>query len=114
MAPNDSALLHLPLARAAYSDRTAWFMARCSELAYVQLEAGQEQQLCDSLKELGLDFVKGFARDATCAFLARNDRFAVLAFRGTTQDYRNILTDIDIRFHHDKTGARIADGFSRA
>lgn len=89
-------------------------MGRCSELAYVQFEADKEQLLRDSLKELGLDFVEGFARDATCAFLARNDRFAVLAFRGTTKDYRTILTDIDIRFRHDKSGARIADGFSKA
>lgn len=89
-------------------------MARCSELAYVQFEADKEQQIRGALKELGLDFVEGFARDATCAFLARNDRFAVLAFRGTTEDYRNILTDIDIRFRHDKSGARIADGFSKA
>lgn len=114
MTTYDSTFLSLPFLRAAYSDRTAWFMARCSELAYVQFEAGQEQQLRDSLKELGLEFVKGFARDATCAFLARNDRFAVLAFRGTTKDYRNILTDMDVRFHHDKSGAKIADGFSRA
>ena len=109
-----SALLNLPFLRAAYSDRTAWFMARCSELAYVQFEASQEQQLRDSLKDLGLEFVRGFSRNATCAFLARNDRFAVLAFRGTTKDYRNILTDIDIRFYRDKSGARIADGFSKA
>lgn len=114
MTTYDSTFLNLPFLRAAYSDRTAWFMARCSELAYVQFEAGQEQQLRDSLKELGLDFVKGFAREATCAFLARNDRFAVLAFRGTTKDYRNILSDLDIRFRHDKSGAQIADGFSRA
>src|SRR5439155_580478 len=57
---------------------------------------------------------RGFSRDATCACLARNDRFAVLAFRGTTQDYRNILTDMDIRFYRDKSGARISDGFSKA
>src|SRR5207249_9074797 len=103
---HNSSLLNLPVMRAAYSDRTAWLMARCSELAYVEFEAGQEQQLRDSLKELGLEFVRGFSRDATCACLARNDRFAVLAFRGTTQDYRNILTDMDIRFYRDKSGAR--------
>ena len=111
---HNSSLLNLPVMRAAYSDRTAWLMARCSELAYVEFEAGQEQQLRDSLKELGLEFVRGFSRDATCACLARNDRFAVLAFRGTTQDYRNILTDMDIRFYRDKSGARISDGFSKA
>src|SRR5205823_13914631 len=69
---HNSSLLNLPVMRAAYSDRTAWLMARCSELAYVEFEAGQEQQLRDSLKELGLEFVRGFSRDATCACLARN------------------------------------------
>jgi triacylglycerol lipase len=114
MTSYDSALLNPPLLRAAYSDRTAWLMARCSELAYVQFEAGQEQQLRDSLKELGLEFVCGFSRDATCAFLARNDRFAVVAFRGTTKDYRNILSDIKIRFYRDKSGAKLSTGFSEA
>jgi triacylglycerol lipase len=114
MTTYDSALLNLPLLRAAYSDRTSWLMARCSELAYVEFEAGQEQQLRDSLKELGLEFFRGFSRDATCAFLARNDSFAVLAFRGTTQDYRNILSDIKIRFYRDKSGAKLSTGFSEA
>lgn len=114
MSPVNPALLNLPVLRAAYSDRTSWLMARCSQLAYTTFESGQQPQLEADLKALGLDFVRGFSRDATCAFLARNDRFAVLSFRGTTKDYRNILTDIDIRFRRDKTGAKIADGFSRA
>jgi len=46
--------------------------------------------------------------------LARNDRFAVLAFRGTTSDFRTILTDIKIRFYRDKSGARTSTGFSEA
>jgi hypothetical protein len=114
MSPNDSALLNLPLSRAAYSDRTAWFMARCSQLAYVHFEAGEEQQLRDSLQELGLQFVCGFNRESTRAFLASNPRFAVLAFRGTEENMQNILTDIDVRFRHDKSGARIANGFGAA
>ena len=114
MTPVNSALLNLPVLRAAYSDRTSWLMACCSQLAYTTFESGQQPQLEADLKNLGLNFVRGFSRDATCAFLARNDRFAVLSFRGTTKDYRNILTDIDVRFRRDKTGAKIADGFSRA
>lgn len=114
MTPNISALLNLPLLRAAYSDRTAWLMANCSALAYVSFEAGEEKKLSDSLQELGLKFEKGISRDATCAFLASNDRFAVLAFRGTTADFRNILTDIKIRFYRDKSGARLSTGFSEA
>ena len=114
MTPNNSALLDLPLLRAAYSDRTSWLMASCSALAYVPFEAGQEQKLRDSLNELGLELFRKFSRDATCAFLARNSRFAVLAFRGTTADFRNILTDIKIRFYRDKSGAKLSTGFSEA
>jgi hypothetical protein len=99
--PTLSDLLQLPVLRAAYSDRTAWLMARCSQLAYVEFEAGQEPQLRSALKELSLDYLHGFSVDATCAFLARNDRFAVLSFRGTTKDFRNILSDIKIRFYRD-------------
>ena len=109
-----SELLNVPVLRAAYSDRTAWLMARCSQLAYVEFETGQEPQLSGALKELGLDFVRGFSNNATCAYLARNDSFAVLAFRGTTSDFRTILTDIKIRFYRDKSGARTSTGFSEA
>ena len=109
-----SELVNVPVLRAAYSDRTAWLMARCSQLAYVEFETSQEPQLSGALKELGLDFVRGFSNNATCAYLARNDRFAVLAFRGTTSDFRTILSDIKIRFYRDKSGARTSTGFSEA
>lgn len=114
MTPNNSVLLDLPLLRAAYSDRTSWLMARCSQLAYVHWEDGQESDLEGSLKELGLQFIRGFSVEKTRAFLASNPRFAVLAFRGTEENMGNILTDIDVRFRKDKNGAKIADGFSRA
>ena len=114
MTRNVSPLLNLPLRRAAYSDRTSWLMARCSELAYTHFEDGQEPQLRSDLNELGLKFVSGFARDKTCAFLACNDSFAVLAFRGTEQNMQNILTDINIRFRRDRSGAKIDRGFSKA
>jgi len=89
-------------------------MARCAELAYVKFEAGQESQLSDSLKELGLGYVCGFNRGGTQAYLACNERFAVLAFRGTEKDWRDILSDIKIRFYRDKSGAKISTGFSEA
>ena len=47
-------------------------------------------------------------------YVAKNQRYAVLAFRGTTSDFRNILTDIEIRFYHDRTGAKTARGFTEA
>lgn len=114
MTTNTSLLLDPPLGRAAYSDRSAWIMARCSELAYVQFEKGREKQLRDSLNEIRLDLSTTFDREGTQAFVAKNQRYAVLAFRGTEEDLRDILADIKIRFYRDKTGAKIATGFSEA
>ncbi|MGH2359556.1 MAG: lipase family protein, partial [bacterium] len=115
MSPETNPLLDPPLVRAAYADRTAWMMACCSALAYVRAEDGEAkaQELRNSLNALRLNLVERFNREGTHAYLARNDRFAVLAFRGTEEDMRNIVTDLDIRFQRDKkTGARIHDGFS--
>src|SRR5260370_40475508 len=114
MTTDPSPLLNLPLRRADYSDSTSWYMASCSELAYTHFEDGQDQRLRSDLKELDLEFVHGFAEDKTCAFLARNDRFAVLAFRGTEKNLQNILSDINMRFHRDKSGAKTSTGFSEA
>lgn len=114
MTPISSMLLDLPVLRAAYSDRTSWLMARCSQLAYLHWEDSQNSELGDSLHELGLQFIRGFSVEKTRAFLASNRRFAVLAFRGTEENMQNILTDIDVRFRKDKNGVKIADGFSRA
>jgi hypothetical protein len=38
------ALLNPPIARAAYSDRTAWIMAELSRIAYIRFE-GNENRL---------------------------------------------------------------------
>src|SRR6266849_7355424 len=108
-------LLDPPVNRAAYSDRSAWIMARCSQLAYIQFEKGEEQQLRDSLKGLGLELLTPFEREATRGYVAQNKRYAVLAFRGTEQNLQNIRTDINVRFYRDKqTNAKIAAGFSQA
>src|SRR5713226_8061201 len=113
MSPEPIQLLDPPVNRAAYSDRSAWIMARCSQLAYVQFEKGEsvKQQLCASLKELRLGLLTPFEREATRGFVAKNERYAVLAFRGTEANLDNIRTDINIRFYQDKSGARISTGF---
>ena len=114
MSPEPIQLLVPPVNRAAYSDRSAWIMARCSQLAYVQFEKGEEQKLRDSLNELRLDLSTTFNDEGTQAFLARNSRYAVLAFRGTEKDMQDIRADINIRFYQDKSGARISTGFRQA
>src|SRR5260370_25755328 len=110
-------LLDPPVDRAAYSARSAWIMARCSELGYVPFENGpaQMQQLRDSLKDLRLELLAPFQVEATTGYVAKSQRYAVLAFRGTTKDMRNILTDINVRFYRDpQTNAKIAAGFGQA
>ncbi len=116
MTSNTSQLLDPPVNRAAYSDRSAWIMASCSALAYVQFEKGEsvKQQLCASLKELRLELLTPFQREATRGFVATNQHYAVLAFRGTEENLDNIRTDINIRFYRDSSGAKIATGFRQA
>jgi hypothetical protein len=92
-----------PIARAAYSDRTAWIMASMSQLAYEKFEDGGEarQLLLEKLKGGGFALVAEFTSPKddpyadTQAFLASNGEYAVLAFRGTEVSKRlDITTDI--------------------
>ena len=55
MAFDDERLLAPPVARAAYSDRTAWMMAEMARLAYVKFELtdGGRQALAERLAALG-------------------------------------------------------------
>lgn len=85
---HDSAqFLSPPIMRAAYSDRMAWIMASMSHLAYDQYEIDVEarQMFIAKLEGGGFKLIKTFNSKATDtqAFLAANDKFAVLAFRGT-------------------------------
>src|SRR5260370_155400 len=110
-------LLDPPVDRAAYSARSAWIMARCSELGYVPFENGpaQIQHLRHSLNDLRLELLAPFQVEATTGYVANSQRYAVLASRGTTKDMRNILTDINVRFYRDpQTNAKIAAGFGQA
>jgi len=82
-----SVLLSPPVRRAAYSDRMAWIMASMSQLAYDQYDIDIEarQMFIAKLEGGGFKLIKTFnsKETDTQAFLATNDDFAVLAFRGT-------------------------------
>jgi Lipase (class 3) len=85
---HDSAqFLSPPITRAAYSDRMAWIMASMSHIAYDQYDVDVEarQLFIAKLEGGGFKLIKTFnSRETdTQAFLAANDQFAVLAFRGT-------------------------------
>lgn len=83
-------LLCPPIVRAAYSDRMAWILASMSQLAYDRFEDARDLQkmrkiLSTKLASGGFKLVKTFndKETDTQAFIAKNDQFAVLAFRGT-------------------------------
>jgi hypothetical protein len=82
-------LLCPPICRAAYSDRMAWILASMSHLAYDRYENDYDTRKIFITKLEGGDFelIKTFNNNETDtqAFLAKakNNQFAVLAFRGT-------------------------------
>ena len=109
-------LLRPPLMRAAYSDRTAWIMAKASQLAYIRAEDGPKEraELENALASGGFKLVRTFNQTGTQAYLATAPSLALLAFRGTEYNYRDIVSDINIRFYEDSEGRRTHKGFSRA
>lgn len=111
-------LLSPPLLRAAYSDRMAWVCASMSQLAYDQFERGDAEinrQFEAKLASGGFKLVDPFNSDktGTQAFLASNGEFAVLAFRGTEKNWRDLQTDILARRVKTSSG-RIHAGFRQA
>ena len=146
-------LLESPIARAAYSDRTAWLMAELSALAYEKFEgtdtdvrelakllaglteeteifqrllclrehlvrsgSADEAKLRAALRVFGFELVGTFNKAGTQAYLAKSQaqNLAVLAFRGTEKNMRDIKTDLNARFYTDSTGAKTHTGFQNA
>jgi triacylglycerol lipase len=78
-----------------YNSDIAWWLAQCSRLAYESKPA-----IAAALRNAGFTDVTFFNMRGTQAYLAKhpgirpNRSFAVLAFRGTQNDYADIVTDI--------------------
>ena len=86
-----------PVNRAAYSDRMAWIMAQMAKLAYIPFEESGLglEQLEYSLQSGWFNLMRTFNRKGTQAFIAKNDQFAVLAFRGTQPTkWEDVRTDL--------------------
>ncbi len=102
--------------RAAYSDRMAWVMATMANLAYIEFETSEEEyaRLKINLKSGNFELIKIFSRGSTQAFLARNDFFAVLAFRGTEiKKIDDLRADINVYKQSTKEG-KVHVGFRDA
>lgn len=114
-------LLSPPVRRAAYSDRTAWLMAKMSKLAYMPFEK-DDAELKAALAEAGFKLVKWFNQEGTQAFLAKrdSDRMAVLSFRGTQTEgltletFFDVFTDMYAAMHTDENGIKTHKGFQLA
>ena len=86
-----------PVNRAAYSDRMAWIMAHMAKLAYIPFEENdlEKERLEYSLQSGWFNLMRIFNKKGTQAFLAKNDEFAVLAFRGTQPTkWEDVRTDL--------------------
>ena len=110
-------LLAPPRHRAAYSDRTAWLMAALSRLAYDSFETPEGRAaLMATLAHGKLVLIETLNDEAsgTQGYVAlRENAFAVLAFRGTEKDRKDILRDVNARFFATPQGKAHA-GFATA
>ncbi len=108
----DQRLLFPPVARAAYSDRTAWIMAECSRVAYVSFE-DDLGALKQALTAGEFELVATFNKQGTQAFLAMRDDMAILSFRGTEKSSDDIVTDMNLKFTETRMG-KVHQGFHLA
>lgn len=110
----------VPTYRQAYSDRTAWIMAKLSEVVYKPLGKKNLESLKGSLNaELGIIIEKTYDQNGTQALLASfamsEKKYLVLSFRGTEKNsLQDIKADINISQAECKTGGKVHKGFSNA
>jgi len=105
-----------PINRAAYSDRMAWIMAHMAKLAYIKFEENdlELKRLEYSLRSGWFNLIKTFNKNGTQAFLAKNDEFSVLSFRGTQPDrWEDVRTDIKVLKERTING-KVHAGFKKA
>ena len=86
-----------PAQSTSYEPTIAWWLATCSSLTY-----NSKPEIIQQLESLGFCDVTFFEFLGTFGYIARHhgyppgDPFAILVFRGTENDYTNILTDVEI------------------
>ena len=110
---NPRELLALPIQRAAYSDRTAWLMAKLSNLAYILFEQNEKAKLEVILATASFRLLDIFNGNSTQAYLAQGQYFNVLVFRGTEQNTADIKADLNFNVYRTKKG-RLHRGFINA
>lgn len=76
---------------------TALLLARFSNLAYEKFEEDDAKTLKEKLANAGFSYLTHFNNQNTQGYVAFNDKFGIISFRGTEQNYYDILTDIKAR-----------------
>jgi predicted lipase len=105
-----------PIHRAAYSDRMAWILAHMAKLVYIPFEDSEveRERLEYCLQSGWFNLIKTFNINGTQAFLAKNNEFVVLSFRGTQPSrWEDVRTDIRILKLRTIDG-RVHTGFKQA
>ena len=107
--------------RATWFDMVnAWWLIEASTLAYAE-----EDFVRPRFEKAGLTEIKFFTGSSTQCFVANNDDFAIIVFRGTEirrrkgeTDYRNIIadlrTDADIMLTNSGQSGKVHRGFKDA
>ncbi|GAV21191.1 lipase [Mariprofundus micogutta] len=95
-----------------YQSVNAWWLAEASLLAYVQQHDFVSQKLADA----GLPHYKPFEDDETHTqcFVAHNDDFAIVCFRGTEIVKQDIITDLKFLLTDSGSRGKVHKGFKIA
>jgi hypothetical protein len=104
----------------AFDMVNAWWLIEASTLAYAEEDFAREKFQCAGFKE-----IKFFSGNSTQCYVANNDDFLILVFRGTEirrrpdrSDYHNIIADLeadaDIPLVDSGQGGKVHQGFKDA
>jgi len=87
----------------------AWRMADAAMLAYVV----KREDVRRALAAAGFEEVAFFMRESTHAYVAHNQRAAIIAFRGT-DDYVDVLKDLQFTRAPTERGSQVHTGFKES
>ena len=89
----------IPSRRAAYSDRTAAFLAKLAMLAYIAFEDDAKRKILEGMLSHGrVKLLETISIADTEAMVAETDKFVVVAFRGTSSRAQ-FMTDMQARLN---------------
>ncbi|NWF39389.1 lipase family protein [Mariprofundus sp. NF] len=95
----------------SYQSVNGWWLAEASLLVYVR----DRSFVAEKLKSAGLPHCHFFENRGTQSFVAHNENFAIICFRGTeVSEIEDIVTDLDLPLSaHDGRGL-VHRGFKKA